>query len=55
MGYLKKNYTLRTFYSPVLYPMHKRKFTKNPLNYYLSKVKKIHGDSVKNKSARAKK
>ena len=30
------------------------KFTKNPLNYYLLKVKKIHGDSVKNESARAK-
>ena len=28
---------------------------KNPLNYYLFKVKKCHGDSVKNESARAKK
>ena len=36
------------------YPMHK-KITKNPLNYYLLKVKKFHGESVKKKSARAKK
>ena len=31
-----------------------KKITKNPLNYNLWKVKKIHGDSVKNESARAK-
>jgi len=29
-------------------------FNKNPLNYYLLKVKKFHGDSVKNESARTK-
>ena len=32
-----------------------KKVTKNPLNYYSLKDKKIHGDSVKNKSARTKK
>ena len=35
--------------------MHKKEITKNPLNYYLLKVKKIQGDSVKNESASAKK
>ena len=35
--------------------MHKKKFTKNLLNYYLLKVKKFHSDSVKNESARPKK
>ena len=29
------------------------KSTKNPLNFYLLKVNKFHGDSVKNESARA--
>ena len=48
-------YTLRTFYRPVPYPMHKKKFTKNTLKYYLLKVKKFHGDSFKNESARTKK
>ena len=46
-------YTLRTFYRPAPYPMHK-KITKNPLNYYLLKGKKFHGDSVKDESASAK-
>ena len=56
MCYFRFFYTLRTFYHPVPYPMHKKKnFTKNPLKYYLLKVKKFHGDSVKNESARAKK
>ena len=32
-----------------------KKVTKNSLNYYLLKVKKLYGDSVKNESARAKK
>ena len=32
-----------------------KKNYKNSLNYYLLKVKKFHGDSVKNDSARAKK
>ena len=44
-------YTLRTFYRPVPYPMHK----KSSLNYYLLKVKKFHGDSVKNESVLGKK
>ena len=35
--------------------MNKKKITKVPLNFYLLKVKKFHGDSVKNESARAKK
>ena len=49
-------YTLRTFYRPVPNPMHeKKKLQKKPLNYYFWKVKKFHGDSVKNESARAKK
>ena len=39
---------------PVPYHMHKIFFL-NPLNYYLLQVKKIHGDSVKNESAKAKK
>ena len=50
-------YTLRTFYHPVPYPMQyawEKKFTKNPLNYFLLKVKQFHGDSVKNESVRAK-
>ena len=34
--------------------MHKFFFL-NSLNYYLLQVKKIHGDSVKNESAKAKK
>ena len=34
--------------------MHK-KITKIPLNYYSLKVKKFHGDSVKNESAWSKK
>ena len=33
--------------------MHKKNYKKS-LNYYLRKVKKFHGDSVKNESARAK-
>jgi len=32
-----------------------KNFTKNPSNFYLLKVKKNHGDSVKNESARKKK
>ena len=31
----------------------KKNVQKNPSNYYLWKVKKFHGDSVKNVSARA--
>ena len=55
MGYFRFYfYTLQTFYRPVPYPMRKKN-TKNPLNYYLWKVKKFHGDSVTNESARAKK
>ena len=34
--------------------MHKKNSQKNPLNYFLLKVKKFHGDSVKNESAGAK-
>ena len=48
MGYLKFFYTLQTFYRPVFYPMHKKNSQKNPLNYFLLKVKKFHGNSVKN-------
>ena len=40
-------YTLQTFKRPVPYHMLRKK----NLNYYLLKVKKCHGDSVKNKSA----
>ena len=54
-GILDFFYTLRTFYRPVPYPVHKKNTNKNPLNYYLLKVKKLHGDIVKNESARAKK
>ena len=39
--------------NPVPYPMHK-KIKINPLNNYLWKVKKFHGDSIKNESSRAK-
>ena len=35
--------------------MHRKKNTKNPLNYYLFKSKKNHGDCVRNESARGKK
>ena len=35
--------------------MQKKNLQKDPLNYHLWKVKKIHGNSVKNESARAKK
>ena len=56
MGYFKFFFTpTGLFYRLVPYPMHKKKFTKNPLKYYLLKVKKFHSDSVKNESARAKK
>ena len=52
-------YTDRDFYRPVFYPINKKnkKITKNPfyLNFYLLKIKKFYGDSVKNKSARTKK
>ena len=41
-------YTLRTFYLSALHPMYKKKITKIPLNYDLLKVKKFHGESVKN-------
>ena len=44
----------RLFFRPVPYPINKKKFTKNPLNYDLLKVTQFHGDSVKNKSARTK-
>ena len=54
MGYFRFFYTLRTFYRPAPYPMHEKKLQKNPSNYYLWKVKKFYGDSVKNESARAK-
>ena len=40
---------------PYLWIKQNKKFTKNPSNFYLLKVKKFHGDSVKNKSSRAKK
>ena len=37
---------------PKKVPMHKKKINKKiSLNYYLLKVTKFHGDSVKNKSA----
>ena len=41
-------YFIFFFYTnrPVPYPVHKTKITKNPLNLYLLKVKKFHGDSV---------
>ena len=35
--------------------MHKKTFTKNPLNFFLLKVTTFHIDSVKNESARTKK
>ena len=54
MGYFRFFLHLRTFYRPVPYPMQK-KITKNPLNYYILKVEKFPGDSVKNESARANK
>ena len=46
MCYSRFFYTDRTFYRPVPYPMHK-KIYKSPLNFYLLKVKKNHGYSVK--------
>ena len=50
----KKVWAILDFFSQTglftpLYSMHKKIiFFKNPLNFYLLKVKKIHGDSVKN-------
>ena len=41
------------FLLPCTLPYAYKKITKNPLNYYLLKVKKFHGDSVKKESARA--
>ena len=35
--------------------MRKKKYKKNPSNYYLWKVKKFHGDNVTNESAKEKK
>ena len=60
MGYFRFSfYTDRTFYRPVrLYPTicikKNKNFTKNPLNFYLLKVKTFHSDSVKNESVREK-
>ena len=50
-------FTDRTFFRPVSYPINLEKYvlTKNPLNYYLLKVTKFHGDSFKTESARSKK
>ena len=48
--------TLKTFttLNPTLCRK-KKNLQKNPSNYYLLKVKKFHGDSVTNESAKAKK
>ena len=50
-------FTDRTFFHTVFYPINFEKYvlTKNPLNYYLLKVTKFHGDSFENESARSKK
>ena len=50
MYYFRFFYTIRTFYRPT----YLKKFN-NPLNYYFWKVKKFHGDNIKNESAKAKK
>ena len=56
MGYFRFFLTHSRLFS-ALYPTlcEKKKLQKNPSNYYLCKVKKFHGDSVTNESARAKK
>ena len=58
---VKKSYGLFFFFTQtglfttlLHFPMHKKNFTKNLLNFYLLKAKNFHGDSVKNESARAK-
>ena len=50
-------FTDRTFFHTVFDPINFEKYvlTKNPLNYYLLKVTKFHGDSFENESARSKK
>ena len=56
MGYFKFFFTNSRLFT-ALYPtlcVKKKNLQKYPLNYYLWKVKTFHGDSVKNKSARAK-
>ena len=56
MDYLIKSFSqTRLFFRPAPYPINKKKFTKNLLNYYSLKLKKFHGDSVKNESAWTKK
>ena len=56
MGYFRFFFTDQNFFLPCTLPYNlKKNLPKNPLNYYSLKVKKFHGDSVKNKSARTKK
>ena len=51
----KKTQTgLCTALFPTLCITTKQKISKNPLNFYLIKVKQFHGDSVRNESARVK-
>ena len=55
MGYFRFFLHTPYFLTPHTLPYALKKITKNPLNYYLLKVKKIYDDKVKNESARAKK
>ena len=51
MGYFRFFFSKdRTFFRAEPNPVHE----KNPLNYYSLKVTKIHGDGVKNESAKTK-
>ena len=56
MGYFRFFFTHSRFFT-TLYPTLcvKKKLQKIPSNYYLCKVKKFHGNIVKNESASAKK
>ena len=55
MGYFRFLFTVRTFFGPVPYKLKKNIFVaKNPLNYFLLKVTKFHGDSVQNLQGGAK-
>ena len=55
MSYFRFFFLRLDFLRALPNPMHKKKFTKNPLNYYSLKVTKFHDGSVKNESARIKK
>ena len=51
---IKKLWAISFLHTPDFLPpcMHIKKYKKNHLNYHLLKVKKFHGDKVKNEKAK---